>query len=126
MEADPREDLNIIIVIVLKNKFFRTTLPTSGDKSGMGESRSSIQATRPRKYAGTKNEGHIIQDGKFVPTSKVDNAVISGTVKNNETVNNNLRIASLNIDTGLFNKEERLINTIGEHELDILVCLKLT
>jgi len=103
-------------------------IPTPDDESGMGESRSSIQATasRPRKYAGTKNEGHINQHGRIIPPSKVDNAVISETVKNNETVNNNLRIASLNIDTGLFNKEERLINTIGEHELDILVCLKLT
>ena len=36
-----------------------------------------------------------------------------------ETANNNLRIASLNIDRGLFDKEERLINTLEEHELDI-------
>ena len=35
------------------------------------------------------------------------------------TANNNLRIASLNIDRGLFDKEERLINTLEEHELDI-------
>ena len=42
-----------------KKTFFRTTLPTPGDKSGMGESRSTIQAnvSRPRKYTGTKNEG---------------------------------------------------------------------
>ena len=36
-----------------------------------------------------------------------------------ETVNNNLRIASLNIGRGLFDKEERLINTMEEHDLDI-------
>ena len=45
--------------------------------------------------------------------------MISETVEKNETVNNNLRIASLNIDRGLFDKEERLINTIEELELDI-------
>ena len=45
--------------------------------------------------------------------------MISETVKNNETVNNNLRIASLNINRGLFNKEEKLINTIEEHDFDI-------
>ena len=75
----------------------------------MGESisSSSIQAaiSRPRKYAGTKNEEHIHRHGKVVPPSKVDNAMISETVKNNERVNNNLRNASLNTDRGLFNKE---------------------
>ena len=40
-------------------------------------------------------------------------------ISENENVNNSLRIASLNIDRGLFNKEERLINTIEELELDI-------
>ena len=87
----------------------------------MGESRessSTIQAAVPRhrKYAGRKNEGLIHQ---HVPPSKINNAVISETVEKNETVNNNLRIASLNIDRGLFDKEERLINTIEELELDI-------
>ena len=51
--------------------------------------------------------------------SKVHNAVISETVNNNKKVNNNLRIASLNINRVLFNKEERLIHTIEEHDLDI-------
>ena len=41
------------------------------------------------------------------------------TVNNSETVNNNLRIASLNIDRGLFDKEEQLINTTKELDLDI-------
>ena len=45
--------------------------------------------------------------------------MISETIKKNETVNNKLRIASLNIDRGLFDKEERLINTIEDLELDI-------
>ena len=40
-------------------------------------------------------------------------------ISENENVNNSLRIASLNIDRGLFNKEEKLINTIEELELDI-------
>ena len=45
--------------------------------------------------------------------------MISETVNNNKTVNNNLRIASLNIDRGLFDKEERLISTMEELDFDI-------
>ena len=104
----------------------------------MGESISglSVQAAvfKPRKCAGTKqegNEGHFNQHGNVVQQSEVLKTVIletgncneiinHQTVKNNETVNNNLRIASLNINRGLFNKEERLLNTIEEHELDII------
>ena len=80
-------------------------------------SRTSVQGafSRSRKYAGTKNHQH----GKAVQPSKVHNAVISETVNNNKKVNNNLRIASLNINRVLFNKEERLIHTIEEHDLDI-------
>jgi hypothetical protein len=87
----------------------------------MGESitSSSVQTAiyRPRKDAGTKpvksNERHINKHGNVVPPSKVNNVMLT------ETAKNNLCIASLIIDRGLFDKEERLINTIEEHELDI-------
>ena len=56
----------------------------------------------------------------ILETGNYNEIINHQTVKNNETVNNNLRIASLNINRGLFNKEERLLNTIEEHELDII------
>ena len=87
----------------------------------MGKS-STVSTKLPRKLPArnnaeskqnVSNDEHVFKYGKDVSPNKVKNVLLT---KNNE---NNLKIASLNINRGLIDKEEKLINTINEHDFDI-------
>ncbi|MCP3931383.1 MAG: endonuclease/exonuclease/phosphatase family protein, partial [Bacteroidetes bacterium] len=87
----------------------------------MGKS-STVSTELSRKLPARNNaepkqnashDEHVFKYGKDVPPNKVKNALLTKNSKNN------LKIASLNINRGLFDKEENLIKTIKENDFDI-------